>query len=186
MNTARTTLMIWLALGASLPVVALAHEGLPGTAGDLHARATPDGNELEASAIVVGKVADLKGALYRVESWPELFTDARAVTRKPDGTWAADFGRFGHPHDFKITRTSTGVRFDLADASHGAGRLEYALQPVDATRSKLTVRFLVGTPPQLTPQQMLALLRAKAERDLEDFGRYASILATISTTISTP
>lgn len=181
MKTARATLTIWLTFGWLASTAALAHEGAAGEdAGDLHARSTAAGNSLEASAVVAGKVADLKAALYRVENWPELFTDARGMTRNADGTWAADFERFGHPHDFRVSRTAGGVRFDLVATNHGLGRLEYTLQPIDGARSRLTVRFLVGTPPQLTNDQMLAILRAKAVRDLEDFGRYARILTTIS------
>lgn len=178
MKTTRMMLAIWLVLGCAVPSAALAHEGAPGNdAGDVHARSTAEGNVVEASTVVGGKVADLKGALYRVESWPELFTDVRALSRKPDGIWVADFAQFGHAHDFKVARTASGVRFELAAENHGVGRLEYALQPIDATRSRLKVRFVVTTPPQLTSEQMFGILREKAARDLEDFRRYARQLA---------
>ncbi len=51
--------------------------------------------------------------------------------------------------------------------------MQWLLQPVDARRSKLTVRLSMPTPPTLTAAQPLALLRAKAAVDLADFSRNA-------------
>jgi hypothetical protein len=167
-------LLLGLAL-AGLAPSASAHEGgadpAPGDAIDAHA--TEEGNHVEGSVVVPGTVAALKAELYRVERWPELFSDARALQRNHDGSWAIDFRRFGHAHAFRVARTPAGVVLQLAVEDHGSARLEYALEPIDATRSKLIVRFAATTPPQLTREQFLGVLRAKAQADLADFSTRA-------------
>ncbi|CAN5916061.1 hypothetical protein BH11MYX4_BH11MYX4_28610 [soil metagenome] len=175
----RFVLMMGLALvgGASH---ASAHEGEPGrdergAAGNpIDARATAAGNRVEGSVVVRGTVAALKAGLYRLERWPDVFSDARVLKQNDDGTWSVDFRRFGHPHDFRITRTAVGVVFDLAAKDHGSARLEYTLEPIDANRSRLTIRLLVPTPPQLTTEQAIDMLRTKAQSDLDDFSNRAS------------
>lgn len=159
---------------------ASAHEPEPGRGEQgalgnaIDTRATAAGNRVEGSVVVRGTVAALKPDLYQVERWPNVFSDARALKRNADGTWSVDFRRFGHPHDFRITRTAAGVVFELAAKDHGKARLEYALEPVDASRSRLTIRLLVPTPPQLTTQQAIDMLRTKAQSDLDDFENRAN------------
>ena len=142
-------------------------QGAAGNAIDTHSTAA--GNAVEGSVVVRGTVAALKANLYEVERWPRVFSDVRAVKRNADGTWSVDFRRFGHPHDFRITRTTAGVVFELAAKDHGSARLEYALEPIDASRSRLTIRLLVPTPPKLTTEQAIDMLRTKARSDLDDF-----------------
>lgn len=144
--------------------------------GGLHAGSDRHGNRVQASVVVPGTVAELKGELYRLERWPQVFSDVKSLVPLGDGTWSVDFQRFGHPHDFRAVRTATGVVWRLAARDHGDAALEYALEPVDARRSRLTVRFLVPTPPQLTAEQMVGLLRAKARADLDDFSKRANDL----------
>lgn len=147
-----------------------AHDGVDdGSTSSLATSSGAEGNVVEASAVVPGTVSALKRHLYRLDRWPLLFSDLRAVAQKTDGTVSIDFVRFGHAHDFRFVRTGAGVTLELAHEAHGAGRLEYALQPLDATHSRLVVRFVVGTPPQLTSEQMVALLQSKATADLNDF-----------------
>ncbi len=153
-----------------------AHETEPGRdddGGPIAAHASAAGNSVEGSVVVRGRVAALKADLYQLDRWPGLFSDTRAMKRNADGTWSVDFRRFGHPHDFRVTRTATGVVFELATKDHGQARLEYALEPIDANRSKLTIRLLLPTPPQLTSQQTIDMLRAKAKSDLDDFEKRA-------------
>ncbi len=138
--------------------------------GDAGASTEPARSDVvEASVVVSGTVTSLKADLYRLERWPSVFSDVRGLSRNPNGTWTVDFRRFGHPHDFRVTRTPVGVVFDLAAQDHGNARMEYVLEPVDATHSKLTIRFDMSTPPQLTTEQFLTMLRAKAYADLADF-----------------
>jgi hypothetical protein len=157
--------LVGLAALARLPGAA-AHEG--------EAHAPPAGDVIEASAIVDGRVAELKGLLYQVERWPEVFSDVRAVAPRADGPWSVDFRRFAHPHDFRVFRTAGGVALELAQEDHGGARLEYRLQPIDAARSQLTVRLSMTTPPGMTAAQAAALLRAKADADVADFARVAA------------
>jgi len=172
-------LMIGLAL-AGASAHASAHDGEPGrdepgVAGSaIDAHATAAGNRVEASVVVRGTVAALKADLYQLERWPSVFSDARALKRNTDGTWSVDFRRFGHPHDFRVTRTAAGVVFELAARDHGKARVEYELEPIDASRSKLTIRLLVPTPPQVTTEQAIDMLRAKAQSDLDDFKNRAN------------
>lgn len=164
--TKLTTLALFLAAAPGVD----AHDGIadePTNA--ISARTSGGENRVEAAVVVPGTVAALKRHLYAVEKWPAVFSDVRSLERTPDGSWSIDMVRFGHPHEFRIERTSGGVRLALAAQNHGVATLEYALQPIDATHSKLVVRFAVGTPPQLTSEQMLSLLRAKAQSDLADF-----------------
>lgn len=162
MRPLRTFLLaIALAAGAA---TASAHPGDVGVTTEA-ARS----NVVEASVVVSGTVAVLKADLYGLERWPAVFSDVRSLQRNPDGTWAIDFRRFGHAHDFRFTRTPTGVVFELAARDHGSARMEYVLEPIDATRSKLTIRLDVSTPPQLSVEQFLTMLRAKAYADLADF-----------------
>ncbi len=142
--------------------------------GAIDAHATDDGNVVEGSVLVRGTVSALKVDLYQLERWPQVFSDARAVSRNADETWSVDFQRFGHAHDFTFMRVPSGVVFELAAKDHGRARLEYALEPIDATRSKLTVRLVAATPPQLTTEQFTATLRAKVQSDLDDFSNRAS------------
>lgn len=167
--------MIGLSLAGVAPA-ALAHEGDAARdhGGAIDAHATEAGNHVEGSVLVRGTVATLKADLYRIEGWPRVFSDARAMKRNADGTWSLDFQRFGHPHDFRVTRTPTGVLFELAAKDHGSARLEYTLEPIDAMHSKLTVRLDVPTPPTFTTEQALAMLRGKAQSDLDDFAKHAN------------
>jgi hypothetical protein len=168
--------MIVLALAGAVSH-ASAHEAPPGRDEQGKAIGThpsAEGSSVEESVVVRGTVAALKADLYQLERWPSVFSDARAMKRNADGTWAVDFRRFGHPHDFLITRTAAGVVFELAARDHGKARLEYALEPIDADRSRLTIRLLVPTPPQLTTAQAIDMLRAKAQSDLDDFSRRAT------------
>lgn len=142
--------------------------------GAMDAHATADGNLVAGSVVVTGTVAGLKAYLYRLDRWPQVFTDVRGLSRNADGTWSVDFRRFGHAHDFRFVRTATGVVFELAAKDHGSARLEYLLEPVDAARSKLTVRFTAATPEQLTTERFVALLRAKVHSDLADFTMIAT------------
>lgn len=151
---------------------ASAHEAPPGRdeqENPIGTHTSAAGNSVEGSVVVRGTVAALKAHLFQLERWPGLFSDTRTMKRNADGTWSADFRRFGHPHDFRITRTAAGVVFDLATKDHGQARLEYALEPMDANRSKLTIRLLLPTPPQFTTQQAIDMLRTKAQSDLDDF-----------------
>lgn len=152
----------------------LAHDGPAEEGAALAARSDGGLSSVTASATVTGTVASLKSWLYHVERWPTLFSDVRALEKHSDGTWSVDFVRFGHPHDFRIVRTPAGVTLELAAADHGTSRLEYALEPLDATHSNIVIRFESSTPPQLAPQQMLGLLQAKAKTDLEDFSNRTS------------
>lgn len=146
--------------------------GAAGSAIDTHATAA--GNRVEGSVIVRGTVAALKANLYHLDRWPSVFSDARSLKRNDDGTWSVDFRRFGHAHDFRITRTAAGLVFELAAKDHGSARLEYALEPIDANRSRLTIRLLVPTPPQVTTEQAIDMLRTKVQSDLDDFSKRAS------------
>jgi hypothetical protein len=168
-------LMSSLAL-AGLVSLASAHEGdtVPDHGAAVDARATAAGNRVEGSVVVPGTVAALKADLYRFERWPRVFSDVRGLKRNGDGSWSVDFQRFGHAHDFRITRTPAGVVLELAAKDHGSARMEYALEPIDATRSKLTIRLFMTTPPQLTSEQALGVLRAKAQADLDDFAKSAN------------
>lgn len=169
-------LMVGLAL-AGVTSHASAHEvehGRDEKGNAIGTHASAEGNSVEGSVVVRGTVAALKADLYQLERWPGLFSDTRAMKRNADGTWSVDFRRFGHPHDFRITRTAAGVVFDLATKDHGQARLEYALEPMDANRSKLTIRLLLPTPPQFTTQQTIEMLRTKAQSDLDDFENRAS------------
>jgi hypothetical protein len=130
---------------------------------------TTDGTTVERSRVVRGTVRDLVGLLYAVDRWPAVLSDVRAATARPGGPLSVDFRRFGHAHDFHVRGTDGGVVLELASASHGAARLEYRLTPVDAERSELTVRFFMSTPPTLTPETVVTLLRDKAAADLADF-----------------
>ena len=167
--------MLALVLGLALlaPPPAVAHEGDAPTHAPTE-RVTADGTTVERSLVVRGTVRDLVGVLYAVDRWPAVFSDVRAVTARPGGPWALDFRRFGHPHDFNVRRTGRGVMLELASASHGAARLEYALAPVDAEHSELTVRYFMTTPPTLTPEAVVTLLRDKAATDLADFATTAA------------
>lgn len=165
-------MMIGLALAGATSHASAHEQSGTGNAMDTHATAA--GNRVEGSVVVRGTVAALKADLYQLERWPSVFADARALKRNADGTWSVDFRRFGHPHDFRITRTAAGVVFELAAKDHGKARLEYALEPIDANRSKLTIRLLVPTPPQLTTEQAIEMLRSKAQSDLDDFSNRAS------------
>jgi hypothetical protein len=129
---------------------------------------------VEGSAVVPGTVAARKADLYRFERWPQVFSDVRGLKRNDDGSWSVDFRRFGHAHDFHVTRTPAGVVLELAAKDHGSARMEYALEPIDATRSKLTIRLFMTTPPQLTSEEALDLLRRKAQADLDDFAKGAA------------
>jgi hypothetical protein len=163
-------MLVGLALAGSVSS-AHAHDAgaRPDESGAVDAHATAEGNTVEGSVIVPGTVAALKSKLYLLERWPRVFTDVRGLRRNADGTWSIDFRRFGHPHDFRFVRTPAGVVFELAAKDHGRARLEYLLEPVDATRSRLTVRLVATTPKQLTTEQFVGILRAKAQADLADF-----------------
>jgi hypothetical protein len=159
--------LLGIALCGSV-VGASAHETTthPGTMQDVSG---PDGiNRVQSVTVVPGTVARAKFYLYDIGSWPKVLSDVRTVHRNPNGTWTIDFISFGHPHDFEVTRTGSGVVLHLAMRDHGQGSIEYDLRAFDATHSKLTITFGIGTPPQATPQQMRALLRRKAERDSND------------------
>jgi hypothetical protein len=162
--------LVTLGLSLAAPSGAWAHDGAAG-GDDLHARSTAEENVVEASVVVRGTVAAHKGKLYRLDRWPQIFSDVRALVRNADGTWTADFRVFGHPHDFHVARTAGGVLFTLAAKDHGAARMEWTLRPLDADRSTLTVRLSMSTPPQLTRERALGLLGAKARIDLDDFSK---------------
>jgi hypothetical protein len=155
------------ASATSVAAPAAAHED--DYEGGIHAENTADGNRAQGSVVVKGTVRDLRGLLYRVDSWNRVFTDVRSVQHKSGATWSVDFTRFGHPHDFAVRRTPRGVVLELAEKNHGVGRIEYALEPVDRERSRLVIRLHLGTPPGFTPEQMLTLLREKLRVDLDDF-----------------
>jgi hypothetical protein len=121
--------------------------------------------------VVEAPAPALRSALIRLERWPRLFSDTRSVARGRAGVWAIDFKQFGHAHDFTVRRTEAGVVLELADTSHGFARFEYLLKPLDARRTTFTVRLSMGTPPQLTPEKALELLRAKVTMDLDSFSR---------------
>ena len=164
---------LWMAvvLTAVFALPALAHEGEESTPGVVESATAQGEVSVEASVVVEGTVAALKGALLNVRDWPRLFSDARGLEVKAGEVWSVDFVRFGHPHDFRVARNPRSVVLELATEGHGAGRLEYALSPWDAQHSVLTVRFKMGTPKGMTSAQALRLLRDKATADLADFAR---------------
>jgi hypothetical protein len=159
-----------------------AHEGGAPAQG-VKAEATSEESTVEGRVVVVGRVEALREVLAHVEGWPALFSDARAVSRQRARIWSFDFKGFGHAHPFEVTRMPEGVVLELAQKGHGAGRLEYSLQPLGPGHSTLTVRLSMSTPPQLTQEQVLALLRAKVVADLEDFSRAAPGLVTTTRSI---
>lgn len=177
MHTERSAAAIVALIALLSTPVTLAHEGDP----DGHApagRVTDDGgNEVDGSVVVPGTVAALKAMLFHVERWPEVFTDARAVEPREGEPWSLDFVHFQHPHSFVVHRGGRGVSLTLAEQGHGEARLEYSLEPLDAQRSILRVRFVMTTPEGFTREQTVALLKRKAEVDLEDFARAASTAA---------
>jgi cytochrome c peroxidase len=136
-------------------------------------RVTVAGDQVtvEGELLVPGSLEARRAQLVRIEEWPRIFADTRAMAREQGGVWSADWKSFGHPHPVIAGRALDAVRFELADAHHGAARFEYALAAAGPSATRMTVRFVMAVPPQLTHEQLVALLRAKAVADLQDFSR---------------
>lgn len=174
--TARALLSTFVCTALLLSLSVAAHEGDDGPHA-LSERVTLTGNVMEGRVVVPGTVRALQPRLLRVERWPEVFSDARAIAQGADGRWSLDFVRFQHPHEFYVERDARRVVLVLADQSHGEARFEYRLEPLDAERSIFRVRFTMATPAGMTREQATTLLQGKAEADLADFSRVATSLS---------
>ncbi len=145
----------------------------PGASAPVVAEKRGDGETtVEGSVVVAAPAARLLPVLTGLDEWPKLFRDVRAMKRA-GGIWSVDNRAFGHAHPFRAVEAEGGVRLELADEHHGRASLDYRLEPVDEARARLTLRYFMTTPEQLTQEQVVQLLRKKATSDLQDFASNA-------------